>query len=138
MSERDPIRPLFESALVRIGSFRCPVEHPRFRDSGPTKSHLFVFPRTCVWIEQEGRRPFVSDPTHAVLYNPQHLLMRAEAVAQSMNQRMHVGQLTETLRVTIGAAMSPRHGRTEADLLDAAARAMSRARTEGVAFLIAE
>jgi AraC-like DNA-binding protein len=68
----EPIRPLFESTLVRVGSFRCPVEHPRFRDSGPTRSHVFVFPRTSVWIEQEGRRPFVSDPTHAVLYNRQH------------------------------------------------------------------
>jgi AraC-like DNA-binding protein len=71
-----PIRPLFESALVRIGSFRCPVDHPQFHDSGPTRSHLFVFPRTSVWIEQDGRAPFVSDPTHAVLYNPRHAYVR--------------------------------------------------------------
>ena len=76
MNITEPSRPLFQSTLVRVGSFRCPVTHPRFRDSGPTKSHLFVFPRTCVWIEQEGRRPFVSDPTRAVLYNPQHLYAR--------------------------------------------------------------
>jgi AraC-like DNA-binding protein len=76
VTTHDPIRPLFETALVRIGSFRCPVGHPRFRDSGPTKSHLFVFPRTSVWIEQDGRRPFVADPTHAVLYNPRHLYTR--------------------------------------------------------------
>jgi AraC-like DNA-binding protein len=72
----DPNRPIFQSSLVRIGSFRCPVAHPQFRDSGPTRSHLFVFPRTSVWIEQAGRRPFVSDPTHAVLYNPQHIYTR--------------------------------------------------------------
>jgi AraC-like DNA-binding protein len=76
VSYHEPIRPLFESTLVRVGSFRCPVAHPRFRDSGPTRSHLFVFPRTSVWIEQEGRRPFVSDPTHAVLYNPRHNYVR--------------------------------------------------------------
>lgn len=72
------------------------------------------------------------------LYNPQHLLMRAEAVAQSMSRRMHVGNLIESIRVTIGAAMSPRHGRTEQDLLDAAARAMNAARDEGVPFQIAD
>ena len=72
------------------------------------------------------------------LYNPQHLRLRAEAVAQSMNQRMHISEFTDTLRVTIGAAMSPRHGRTEQALLDAAALAMSRARSEGMPFLIAD
>jgi AraC-like DNA-binding protein len=72
----EPSRPLFQSSLVRIGSFRCPVAHPLFRDSGPTKSHLFVFPRTSVWIAQAGRRAFVADPTHAVLYNPQHIYSR--------------------------------------------------------------
>ena len=70
------MRPLFDSTLVRVGTFRCPVGHPRFRDSGPTKSHVFVFPRTSVWIEQAGRAPFVSDPTRAVLYNPRHLYER--------------------------------------------------------------
>jgi hypothetical protein len=76
MTFAEPIRVLFESPSVRVGTFRCPVEHPRFGDSGPTKSHLFVFPRNSVWIEQEGRAPFVSDPTHAVLYNPRHVYQR--------------------------------------------------------------
>jgi AraC family transcriptional regulator len=76
MTFAEPIRVLFESPAVRVGTFRCPVEHPRFGDSGPTKSHLFVFPRNSVWIEQEGRAPFVSDPTHAVLYNPRHVYQR--------------------------------------------------------------
>jgi AraC-like DNA-binding protein len=76
VNHRDPIHPLFETPLVRIGHFRCPIDHPRFHDTGPTRSHLFVFPRTSVWIEQEGRRPFVSDPTHAVLYNPRHQYAR--------------------------------------------------------------
>ena len=72
----EPSRPLFHSALVRVGSFRCAPHHPRFRDSGPTRSHLFVFPRTSVWIEQAGRRAFVADPTRAVLYNPLHQYVR--------------------------------------------------------------
>jgi AraC-like DNA-binding protein len=72
----DPIRPLFQSKLVRVGSFRCPISHPHFHDSGPIRSHLFVFPRTSVWIEHEGGVPFVGDPTQAALYNPGQVYWR--------------------------------------------------------------
>ncbi len=67
---RDPDLLQFESALVRIGSFRCPIEHPNFRDAGKIKSHVFAFPRSVVWIEHEGQEPFVGDFTRASLYNP--------------------------------------------------------------------
>jgi AraC family transcriptional regulator len=72
----EPSRPLFESTLVRVGSFRCPVTHPRFHDSGPAKAHLFVFPRTCVWIRHEGKPTFVADPTLVTLYNPGQVYWR--------------------------------------------------------------
>ena len=67
---RDPDSLRFESALVRIGSFRCPVDHPHFRDAGTITSHVFAFPRSVVWIEHEGQEPFVGDFTRASLYNP--------------------------------------------------------------------
>jgi AraC-like DNA-binding protein len=60
---------LFESPLVRVGMFRCPADHPRFGDSGPTRDFCFVFPRTAVWIQHEGRPPFVADATVVPLYN---------------------------------------------------------------------
>jgi AraC family transcriptional regulator len=60
---------LFDSPLARIGTFRCRPEHPLFRDSGPIVNPVFVFPRTAVWIEHDGRTPFLSDPTAATLYN---------------------------------------------------------------------
>ena len=60
---------LFRTDLVTIGRFRCPVGHRRFRDSGPIRQSCFVFPRTSVVIEHEGRRPFVTDATIATLYN---------------------------------------------------------------------
>jgi hypothetical protein len=59
----NPDRELFRSQLVRVGSFRCPVRHPHFQDAGTITSHLFVIPRTAVWIEHEGKPPFVGDPT---------------------------------------------------------------------------
>jgi len=67
-----PSRVLFETPLVRVGQFRCPVFHPLFANSGPTRTHCFVFPRTPVWIEHEGQPPFVADPNVVPLYNPGH------------------------------------------------------------------
>jgi AraC family transcriptional regulator len=60
---------LFDGPLARIGAFRCPAGHPLFADSGPIVNPIFVFPRTAVWIQHEGRAPFLSDPTIAPLYN---------------------------------------------------------------------
>ena len=60
---------LFDSALARVGAFRCPAGHPLFSDSGPIVNPVFVFPRTAVWIQHDGRAPFLSDPTIATLYN---------------------------------------------------------------------
>src|SRR5262249_54798172 len=60
---------LYESTLVRVGSFRCPVSHPSFADSGPTQTFCFVFPRTAVWIEHPGSKPFVADANVIPLYN---------------------------------------------------------------------
>jgi AraC family transcriptional regulator len=61
--------PLFESELVTVGRWRCPVAHPIFRDSGPAHRYLFCFPRTSVWIQHEGGRPFVADPNIVTYYN---------------------------------------------------------------------
>jgi AraC-like DNA-binding protein len=33
------------------------------------RRHEFVFPRTGVWIEHPGRRPFIADPTVVTFYN---------------------------------------------------------------------
>jgi AraC-like DNA-binding protein len=71
-SDESPSVTLFESDLVRVGSFRCPVGHARFTDSGPTQSFCFVFPRTAVWIGHEGSEPFVADSNVIPLYNRGH------------------------------------------------------------------
>ena len=68
----EPSRILFQSALAQVGQFRCPTSHPRFGDSGPAKSHCFVFPRTAVWIQHDGGPAFVADSTVVPLYNPGH------------------------------------------------------------------
>jgi len=62
-------RILFVTPSVRVGAFRCPVDDPRFRDSGPIQNHLVAFPRTGVWIRQAGSRPVVADPRVVTIYN---------------------------------------------------------------------
>ena len=60
---------VFETPAVRIGTFRCPIGYPSFRDTGPIERCLVVFPRTAVWIRHEGSRAFFADPSVATIYN---------------------------------------------------------------------
>jgi len=62
-------RLVFASECVTIGAFRCAIDHPSFRDSGPIQQDCFVFPRTAVVIQHCDGRPFVADPTIVTLYN---------------------------------------------------------------------
>jgi len=54
---------------VAIASFRCPIEHAMFGDTGPVENDLIAFPRSSVWIRQDGGRPFLADPGLATIYN---------------------------------------------------------------------
>ena len=57
------------TAAVTIGRFRCSTLHPSFRDTGPIRQAVVVFPRTSVWIQHEGARRFVADPNVVTIYN---------------------------------------------------------------------
>lgn len=67
---RTPSRTLVKTAQVTVGQFRCAPSAPNFRGAGAITAHTFVFPRRGVWIQHEGARPFVADPTRITLYNP--------------------------------------------------------------------
>jgi AraC-like DNA-binding protein len=60
---------VFGTPTASIGTFRCPVGYPSFRDTGPAERDLVVFPRTAVWIRHEGRRAFLADPSITTIYN---------------------------------------------------------------------
>lgn len=60
---------VFETSEVSIGTFRCPVGYPSFRDTGPIERCLVVFPRTAVWIRHEGGRAFLADPSVTTIYS---------------------------------------------------------------------
>lgn len=63
-------RTIFENDILAVGIFRLPRDHPGFRDAGEIHRPLFVFPRTSVVLEYEGRRAFVADPATVTYYNP--------------------------------------------------------------------
>jgi AraC-like DNA-binding protein len=60
---------IVRSPRTAIGKFRCPADHPSFRDSGAISDCLVVFPRTSVWIRHEGSRRFLADPNVVTIYN---------------------------------------------------------------------
>jgi AraC family transcriptional regulator len=60
---------VYQGSGVSIGRFRCEVGHPDFRDTGPIRRAVVVFPRTSVWIRHEGAREFVADPNVVTIYN---------------------------------------------------------------------
>jgi AraC-like DNA-binding protein len=68
-SSPGPSRRLYDSALLRSGRFEIAVDDPRFAEAGQMRRAEFVFPRTAVWIEHEGERPFAAEPTMVTLYN---------------------------------------------------------------------
>jgi AraC family transcriptional regulator len=66
----------FRSRDAAIGQFRCPTDHPLFNETGPITECVVVFPRTSVWIEHDGQRRFVADPTVVTIYNRDQRYMR--------------------------------------------------------------
>ncbi len=72
---------LFESDVATIGSFRARPHDPRFHDSGPIRNHIFVFPRSAVWIRHVGEAPFVATPNVITFYNRRQIYRR-DAIAE--------------------------------------------------------
>lgn len=64
-----PSRLLLDTGSFRAGRFSIGRDHPEFAEAGQVRRHLFVFPRTGVWIEHERQRPFIADPTVVTFYN---------------------------------------------------------------------
>jgi AraC-like DNA-binding protein len=108
----DPDRILFDSGVVSAGEFRCPVDHPRFEDSGPTRQYCFVFPRNACWIEHQGTPPFVADATVVPLYNQGHPYRRG-AISPAGDRTDWFGVAPAVLREMLFALDPRRADRTE-------------------------
>jgi AraC family transcriptional regulator len=75
-------RMLFESPLVKLAKFRASPSHAGFRDSGPTRQHCFVFPRTSVRIRHAGEKPFMANPNVITLYNQEQVYTRETVTSE--------------------------------------------------------
>jgi AraC-like DNA-binding protein len=69
------------AGAATIGRFRCDPRHPQFRDSGPARNQLLVFPREPVVIRHVDRAAVVADPTVAMIYNRGQRYTRSALVA---------------------------------------------------------
>ena len=66
----------FATNDVLLGEFRCAPDYADFRGAGRIRNYVVAFPRSAVWIRREGERPFVCDPSLAVLHSPGHAYER--------------------------------------------------------------
>jgi AraC-like DNA-binding protein len=73
---------VFESALVRIGAFRCDADHVAFRQSAPIVNHCVWFSRTPVLIQPQHERSFVANANTATFYNRGELFGRRRVSAR--------------------------------------------------------
>lgn len=62
-------RIIFETPAVRVGMLRCPVQHPNFKEPGPTQNYVLVFTRSCVSVRRSDGVKFVADPTVVAFWN---------------------------------------------------------------------
>jgi AraC-like DNA-binding protein len=108
----DPDRILLDTGVVSAGEFRCPVDHPRFEDTGPTRQYCFVFPRNACWIEHEGSPPFVADSTVVPLYNQGHPYRRG-VISADGDRTDWFGVHPSVLREMVATVDPDRVGRTD-------------------------
>jgi AraC-like DNA-binding protein len=73
---------VFESALVRIGAFRCDADHAAFRQSAPIVNHCVWFSRTPVVIQPQHEQSFVANANTATFYNRGQLFGRRQVAAR--------------------------------------------------------
>jgi AraC-like DNA-binding protein len=59
---------LYQSSVVSIGATRCPPRHSECERLGPIRRHVFVFPRTPVWVDRAGEEPFLADSNRVLFH----------------------------------------------------------------------
>src|SRR5688572_19107271 len=73
-------RVVFETPIVKVGVLRCPIEHPKFKQPGPTENYALVFPRAPISVDRSDGTKFVADPATAAVWN-RHQLYSRQAVS---------------------------------------------------------
>ncbi|HEU5220333.1 MAG TPA: AraC family transcriptional regulator [Gemmatimonadales bacterium] len=96
---------LFASPDVRVGTFRCPVTHPDFRSAGAIEGYSVAFPRTAVWIQHQGEKPFIADPLLATVYNKGQPYVRLPLAPDG--DRVDWFSVSQPLAAAIAAEIDP-------------------------------
>jgi AraC-like DNA-binding protein len=104
----NPDRVIRATADFRIGTFRCPVDHPEFGTAGPIEGYTIVFPRSAVWIQHQDRPAFVADPGVVTIYNRSQPYTRRPIAAEG--DRSDWLSLSRELAVSIVSAIDPEAG----------------------------
>lgn len=60
---------LLDDSMVRIGSFSVSQDDAYFNQQGHVTQPLVVFPKNSIWIQHEGKQPFVADTSLVNFYN---------------------------------------------------------------------
>jgi hypothetical protein len=138
-------RVVFSTESVTVGAFRCAVNHPSFRNSGPIRDDCFVFPRTTLVIQHDRARAFVADPTVISLYNRRQAYERRAisvdgdrcdwfAVSHDLLRAALVSRSSAASRASdslLARAPMPRHTWNSAAFIDASRSAALIARRRG-------
>jgi AraC-like DNA-binding protein len=103
---------VFESALVRVGAFRCDADHAAFRQSAPIVNHCVWFSRTPVVIQPQHERSFVANANTATFYNRGESFGRRRVAAQGDESDWFA--VEESLACRIVDACSPAGGAGDA------------------------
>jgi AraC-like DNA-binding protein len=69
---------LFSSAVVQVGRFWAPADHPNFGQSGLPARDYFVFPLSSSRLQRAGEDPYVADPTVVGFHNRNELYYRSK------------------------------------------------------------
>jgi AraC family transcriptional regulator len=101
----DPDRVIYSTPDFRIGTFRCPVDHPDFPTAGPIEGYTVVFPRSAVWIQHAGLPAFVADPGVVTIYNRSQPYTRRPLAPEG--DRSDWLSLSRELAVSIVEAIDP-------------------------------
>jgi AraC-like DNA-binding protein len=105
---------VFESALVRVGAFRCDADHAAFRQSAPIVNHCVWFSRTPVVIQPQHEGSFVANANTATFYNRGESFGRRRVAAQGDESDWFA--VDESLACRIVDACSPSGGVEHAGL----------------------
>lgn len=101
----NPDRIIHATPDFRIGTFRCPVDHPEFSTAGPIEGYTVVFPRSAVWIQHDEGPAFVADPGIVTIYNRSQPYIRRPLAAEG--DRSDWLSLSRELAVSIVSAIDP-------------------------------